>query len=269
MSMINRAGTILMAVVGSLLIGTGCAVTPGGGGNELRVGITADYPPVVYQDEGRVSGVEVDLARMLAEEMKRKPVFVENKFEDQIPALLRGDIDLIMTGMSVTPARQVRVRFSEPWLETGLMVMMRKTDVQTYGSLDDIHAAPVTVGFKKGTTGEEYVRAHFPNAQPKAYRVPADATIDLRQKRCDLFVHDAPAVAWLVSENETELTAVFTLLTRESLAWAFPLTQSARVEEANRILAKWKADGTLDEVINWWLPYRQVLERAPSVQTAP
>ena len=178
-------------------------------------------------------------------------------------ALLRGEIDVIMTGMSITPARQVRVRFAEPFLKTGLMIMMRKQDAERYATLEDVLAAKVRVGFKEGTTGEEYVRASFPGARYKAYRVPADAAMDLRQKRLDFFVHDAPAVAWLVSANETELTALFTLLTEEDLAWAFPLTDDGLRSKVDRILAGWKADGTLDQMIDWWLPYRKVLDRAP------
>src|SRR5262245_39798064 len=73
----------------------------------LRVGITADFPPMVYKEAGKVTGVEVDFANALGAELNRPVKFVEVDWADQITALAEGRTDIIMSGMSITPARQL------------------------------------------------------------------------------------------------------------------------------------------------------------------
>jgi ABC-type amino acid transport substrate-binding protein len=94
----------------------------------LRVGLTPNYPPVVFKEQGTITGLEADIARGVGEELGRPIAFVELAWEDLIPALEGGRIDVIMSGMFVTPVRQHRVRFVKPYLRIGQMAIIRKSD---------------------------------------------------------------------------------------------------------------------------------------------
>jgi len=244
---------------------TGCGTIGGSGQNTLRVGITPDYPPLMYKDRGTIRGLEADLARKLGEELGRQVEFVELRWRNQISTLVDGGIDIIMSGMSVTDARRIRVGFTQPYLETGLVAMLRRADLDRYSSVQQLMTTEGRVGYKRDTTAEQFVRQTFPQASPQAYRVPADAAIALRQKRLDVFLHDGPAVAWMVSANEAELGVLFELLTQDQLAWAVRVQDTGLRQAADQALAKWKADGSLDALIDQWLPYRKALRE----QTQP
>jgi ABC-type amino acid transport substrate-binding protein len=77
----------------------------------LRVGTTPQYPPLTFPQQGHVTGLEVDCARGVAAELGRRVEVVELAWEALIPALEAGQIDVIMSGMSITEARARRAWF--------------------------------------------------------------------------------------------------------------------------------------------------------------
>src|SRR6266446_6697505 len=74
----------------------------------LRVGTAPHYPPIAFKQHGHVTGLEVDCARGVADELGRRVEVVELDWEALIPALESGKIDVIMSGMSITEARARR-----------------------------------------------------------------------------------------------------------------------------------------------------------------
>src|SRR5262245_41762351 len=98
----------------------------------LRVGCAPDSPPVAFRRSGEIVGIEPDFASALATELGRPLQLVQYDWVDLIPALLSGRVDVIMSGMTVTPARSVRIAFADPWLDSGLMAAMRREDASRY-----------------------------------------------------------------------------------------------------------------------------------------
>jgi len=222
----------------------------------LRVGVTPDSPPMIFRQKGEISGAEADMARMLAKELDRPIQFVDLRWEQEIPALLEGSIDIIMSGMTITDARKVRINFTYPYLKSGLVIAMRAGDASKYDSLKTILDSFPTTGVIKGTTGEAYVRRNFPPAvRIVALPTIKDAVIELKQGRIDIFVDDAPAIAWLVSENEADIKGLWEPLNEENLGWGVRRNDEAFMDHVNTILRNWKKDGTLKEILLRWLPY--------------
>src|SRR5262245_58287864 len=85
----------------------------------LRVGVSPVFPPMVFKQGKNLAGVEIELARALGDAMGRSVTFVELPWEEQIEALNAGRIDIIMSSMSITPARRFVVDFSQPYLVIG------------------------------------------------------------------------------------------------------------------------------------------------------
>lgn len=223
--------------------------------NALRVGVTPTYPPIVFRQGGEITGVEADLARLLGTRLGRPVHFVEVMWDQQIDALMAGRTDIIMSGMSVTEARAVRIAFTEPYLEGGLMAAVRTEDARRYESREALLQTDAVVGAIERTTGDVFVQRNFPNARRVTLSLASDGALALRRHTIDVFVHDGPSIAWLVSANEADLTGIWQPLNRENLAWGIRLDDPALRARVNDILAAWKRDGTLTEVLVRWLPY--------------
>ena len=225
-------------------------------GNPILVGVTPNYPPVIFKTNEQITGLEADLARRLGAELKRPIEFVEISWERQIPALLEGKIDIIMSGMTITQARQVRITFSQPYLTSGLMIAFAAENASKYTSLKNIMEWVPAVGFVASTTGEVYARDKF---REENRMVPVksanEAALALKNRRIDIFVYDAPSVVWIVSENEAELKLLPELLNIEYLGWGLRRDDQELLVMVNALLSRWKNDGTLKQTILKWLPY--------------
>jgi polar amino acid transport system substrate-binding protein len=227
----------------------------------LLVGVTPNYPPIIFKQSKGIVGIEADLARQLAEELGRTVRFVELRWDRQIPALLEGKTDIIMSGMSITGARKVRVNFADHYLTSGLVAMMLIENAEKYNSMEDVMYNYSTVGVVEGTTSDVFVNNNFKNLLNVVNLQKAgDAPVTLDRRSIDIFVHDAPSIMWLVSENEADLTALWEPLNEEYLAWGVRRNDEKLLIQVNSILNKWKKDGTLNRILLKWLP-SQYLER--------
>ena len=225
----------------------------------LRVGITPDIPPLVFKQGDQVVGLEAELAGMLGEELGRPVKFVEMKWDEQIPALLEGKTDIIMSSMTVTRERQVRIAFTEPFLKSGLVAAVRVDDVANYPTVESIMNVSGLVGVVPNTTSESFVQKNFPLAQ-KSYLSYRQAANELMQRRITMFIGDAPTVIWLVSENESSIGGIWQPLNEDYLAWGIRKDDENLLARVNAALAQFRLDGRLDKVLNKWLP-KQYMER--------
>jgi polar amino acid transport system substrate-binding protein len=223
----------------------------------LRVGITPNYPPISFKQQGRLAGLEVDFALGLADELGRPVELVELDWEALIPALESGKIDVIMSGMSITEARARRVRFVSHYLRVGQMAIFRKEDHLQLSSPTLLTLTQRRVGFVAGTTGAAYVQGNLPKAQYMPLRSTAEGLQALRAGEIDVFVHDA-VTAWSIGDNEANdtLTSSFSPLTEEYLAWAVRHTDDALHHDLEAVLERWRRSGRLQELFHKWLRFR-------------
>ena len=239
------------AIVWVALVLGGCA-SPGRLGKSaepLRVGITPDYAPLIYKQDGRIVGLEADLARRLGQVLGRPVQFVKVRWGNQLSDLISGNTDIVMSGMSITKARKLRASFSEPYLRNGLMALFRSRDAARFETVDDILNTREDVGVKSGTTAAVFVQKNIPSARVVELSGPEVALYELRRKRIDVFIHDGHSIAWLASENEGELEGLFSPLTEEYIAWAVRRTDAQLLADVNAVLRRWKENGVLNAAI--------------------
>ena len=221
----------------------------------LRVGVSPGSAPLVFLREGRVVGLEADFAQRFADELGRPLRFVKLEWGQLIPALLDGRIDVIMSGMTATESRSVRVVFSDPYLQSGLLALIRRGDAQKLSSAKAIVDNLPQIGVKEGTTAEAFVRDRFQWNEVSLYPTSTAAVTELLQRRIDVYVSDAPIIVWQASAHDGELMPMRKLLTQEQLAWAFRRDDAALLANANAMLARMQADGSLAQTVRRWLPY--------------
>lgn len=221
----------------------------------LKVGVSGDYPPLIYKQEGRLVGIEVDNAKALGDVIGHAMTLVEMPFEKLIPALQAGEIDVIMSGMSITPERSEQVIFTEPYMEVGQMAIMSTEKVAQYANPWSIYREGVRVGVEPGTTGAAFAESELKEAKVSFYANPEAAFAGLRKDEIDLYIHDAPT-SWQLATNtdNRDLISLYKPLTEEQLAWAVRKDDAALAEVLNEGLRTLKANGTLRYIFNRWIP---------------
>ncbi len=226
-------------------------------GGVLRVGVDPDYIPIIYKENGELTGIEIVLARQLGKELGREVEFIETPWDDLIPALNRGHIDIIMSGMSETAARMQLVQFTEPYMRVGQMAIIRVTDIGSINSPQALYDTSARVGYISNTTGELFVRENLKNAEYVSLKTGDDGIPALRSGEIDVFVHDAPTAWQLAADPEmNDLMALYWPLTEEYLAWAVRKSDTELLEKINTIIEQWKRSGALQATLNRWIRVR-------------
>ena len=253
-----RLGFILCTTT-TLLIG-GCATTSTTSSqslpdpNVLRVGVASDLPPLVFKSDGAFTGVEPDLARALAADMGKTVEFVEVPWEKLIDALLDKKIDIIMSCMTITRERLVRVNFTKPYLRSGQTLLVRRTDSALIQMT--LFDPKTRVGAQKGTTGDYWIMQNCVRSDRKLFSSTREGAKAVISKRIDAFICDAPVNWWLASENEAAgLTVVGGYLTEEYLAWGVRKEDLELLESANRFIDQIKENGELTSMVRKWVGY--------------
>ena len=157
--------------------------------------------------------------------------------------------------MTITRLRQVRVAFTLSYFESGQMALVRRQDAARYSTGLFTFATSSAIGAIKDTTGAFFVETQFSSVKRKLYSNTEAAVKDLIKKEIDMFIHDAPMILYLASENETRgLTDLFARLTKESLGWAVRKDDVELLDSANNFLRSFNESGKLNKVIKYWIP---------------
>ena len=218
----------------------------------LRVGVSPEFPPMVFKQGKSLAGVEIDMARALGERLGRKVEFVEVPWKDQIDQLNDAKTDIIMSSMSVTMARRYMVNFSKPYLLVGQMALVRRENKSEY-ILGFPSKPSGTIGVLRATTGEFLVQRDFPKSKYKSYQNADDAAEALIKKKIGLFVSDSTLVWYLAGKHAADgLTVVPIPLSEEKLAWAVRKNDEALLDQVNTFLDEAARDGTLKKAFKRW-----------------
>ncbi|MBW1883507.1 MAG: transporter substrate-binding domain-containing protein [Deltaproteobacteria bacterium] len=239
------------------LVLTGCTTGTPDLRPSLRVGIAPSYPPVLFEQEGEIVGIEADLARIMAEEIGRRLVFHRYSFPELLDALEHGEVDLAMGGLSITPERSRRVRFTEPYLQVGQLAVIRAQDIARLGRVRWIKRRGTKVGYERGTSGEDYVANRLPRSAAFAFDSVAEGIRSLRAGRIEYFIHDSPTIWRLAGDPaHRDLIGLYRPLTEEHLAWAVRRDDTTLHALLDSTISHWKREGLIEPILNRWIPFR-------------
>ena len=129
----------------------------------IRIGLSLFVPWSMRDKNGDLIGFELDVGRKLAEDMGVEVEFVPTAWDGIIPALVSGNFDVIISGMSVTAQRNLTVNFTNPYAYSGLAIMANKglTEGMT---MADLNSPDVTFAARRGATPAVVIAENFPEA---------------------------------------------------------------------------------------------------------
>lgn len=219
---------------------------------KLIVGMDLGYPPFEMRDEkGAPAGVSVDLAKALGAHLGR-PVEIENiPFSGLLLALKTGRIDLIISSMTATAERAQSIDFSEPYLKTGLCLLVgAKTSIQ---SIADADRAGQTITVVKGTTGHVYATQNLKKARVLVLDQPATCVLEVTQGKAEAFLFDQMSTLQNWRKNPDTTRALLNPFQAETWAIGLKKGNEELRTKVNAFLADFRAKGGFDKLGDQWL----------------
>jgi cyclohexadienyl dehydratase len=132
----------------------------------LRVGTTGDYAPFSLDVNDMLSGFDIDRAQKLAAQFHARPVFLHTTWGTLAEDLSHGAFDVVMGGVSITPAREALGAFSAPYAAGGKTILARcAVAPQFHSGLAAMDSPKVRVIVNPGGTNEQFVRANLHHAR--------------------------------------------------------------------------------------------------------
>lgn len=220
---------------------------------KLRVGVYLLVPYVMKDANGSLIGGEIDIATRVAKDMGVTPEFKLYDWDKLIPALQKGEIDIIASGMSITPQRALQVYFSDPYASSGISIATNIKLTAEFNSLADLNNAQVAIGVIAGTVSEQVAREVFDKAAVKLFNEEAKAENALVKGLIHAYVRSEPEPRFLALRHPKEIDVPITkplLATRE--AFAVRRGDNDFVNFLNAWITARTADAWLTSTRNYW-----------------
>ncbi len=221
---------------------------------ELRVGFEAGYMPFEMTDKkGNFIGFDIDIAKEMAKAMGVKFVPVNTAWDGIIPSLITGKFDIIMSGMTITQERNLKVNFADPYIVVGQTILIKKELKDKVKSYKDLNDPKYIVTSKLGTTGEQAVKRLIPKATYKSFETETEAAMEVLNGKADAFVYDLPYCAVFYAQHgKDKLIFLDKPFTYEPLAWAINKGDPDFLNWLNNFLRQIKNDGRYDYYYRKW-----------------
>jgi polar amino acid transport system substrate-binding protein len=175
----------------------------------LRVGLSTFVPWAFRSKSGELIGYEVDVSKKLAEDMGVKLELVPTAWDGIIPALIAGQFDFIIGGMTITPARNLTVNFTSPYSATGVDVVANKKLAGAFKTISDFNKPNVTLSARRGTSAATTAQRLFPNATLRLFDDDAPALLEVTNERAHAWVSTVPKPAFAALDNPDTLVRPF------------------------------------------------------------
>lgn len=171
----------------------------------IRVGVAEFTPWTMRTANGDLIGFEIDLASKLAKDIEVEPEFKVYDWQEIIPALQRGDIDVIAGGMAITPAQALKVEFSRPTAESGIGLATNTKmtlDMKTFEELNNEKIVIATVANAHAVIVAEAI---FDRANVKTYATAELAEKEVLEGRAHCYLSGMPHVRFLALKHNDKI----------------------------------------------------------------
>ncbi|TEB06020.1 Glutamine-binding periplasmic protein precursor [Pelotomaculum schinkii] len=222
------------------------------GKQKIIVGSDATYPPFEYQDEaGRYVGFDLELMSAIAKVSDLEIDFRDMPFDQLITALVSGQLDAVVSGLSITEQRKTAMYFTEPYFQSGLVIAVRP-DNSSINSLQDLKGK--SVGVMPGTIAQEYANT-VPGAKVITFS-SSDNTyeqdlIELEKGSVEAVISSYPVVANFINQGNN-LMIVGEKFAVEDYGIAVNKNNPELLEKINSGLQAIKANGQYDLIYKKW-----------------
>ena len=218
---------------------------------EIRIGMTGTQPPFTMKAKnGELIGYEVDLAKALAKNMGVKLKLVEMPFSDLLGALKAGKIDAVMSGMTMTPERNLEVLFAGPYLLSGKSIL---TKSKLISEISTSNEKKYRIASLRGSTSVEFVKNYMPKHElilVDNYNAGVEMVLN---DKADAMVADKPICVITIMKNQgKDLVTSEKPLTIEPIGMALPSDDPQFLNLVENYISSLELSGTLPLLEKTW-----------------
>ena len=221
---------------------------------EIRIGMTGTQPPFTMKAKnGELIGYEVDLAKALAKNMGVKLKIVEMPFSDLLGAIKAGKIDAVMSGMTMTPERNLEVLFAGPYLLSGKTILTKSKLIDEISAATPATEKKYRIVSLKGSTSVEFVKNYMPKHELILVDNYNDGVAMVLNDKADAMVADKPiCVITLMKNQGKDLVISDKPLTIEPIGMALPSDDPQFLNLVENYIASLQLSGTLPLLEKMW-----------------
>lgn len=129
----------------------------------LNVGTSGQYFPFSFKNKNKeLKGIDIYLGKKLAKELDVEVKFVELSIDDLTKALENGEIDVILSGYSITTERNKNFLFTESYYQTGKSIISRIKEIKS-GDKEFINRKEVTLVTTANSSSLDFIKENYPN----------------------------------------------------------------------------------------------------------
>jgi polar amino acid transport system substrate-binding protein len=232
----------------------------------FRVGTSGTQPPFsVMSRSGELIGYEIDLAKLLADAMGVKLELVQKPFAELLPALHEGEVDAVMSGMTMTPKRNTKVAFVGPYIVSGKSILTKSSSpLASADNTEDIDQSKVTLAALKESTSQTFCERVLPKASLTTVDdYAAGVTLVLKDK-VHAMVADFPiCILSILRHPDAGLVTLDQPLTIEPIGTALAPGDPLLINMVENYLSALKAVGLLDALQEKWFEDGSWLRQMP------
>lgn len=218
-----------------------------GSSNKLVMATNAAFPPYEYVEGSEITGIDPEIAKLIADDLGKELVIEDMAFDSIIAAVQSGKADIAMAGMTVTEDRKQNINFSDPYTEAAQVIVVKNDS--TVASPDDLKGK--TIGVQIGTTGDIYAE-DIEEATIERYSKYFEAINALTQGKIDAVIVDREPGKVFVGEN-ADLKMIDEEFTVEEYAIGVAKDNEQLLNDINASLKKLQDSGKIDEIINKYI----------------
>ena len=209
----------------------------------------AEFEPWEYYEGSEIVGIDVEIAQAIADKLGMELEVEDMAFDSIIPAVTSGKADFGAAGMTVDETRKKSVDFTDTYANASQVIIV-KEDSEITGSAD---LADKKIGVQLGTTGDLLSSELAGDENVERYNKGFEAVQALLQGKIDAVVIDSAPAKVFVEQSEG-LKVCEEAMSQEEYAIAVKKGNTEMLDKINGALKELKEDGTIDEIINKYIP---------------
>ena len=254
----KKMTAVLLAGVMTMATGASCVMAEGEveaikAAGKVVMTTNAEFEPFEFKDGEEIVGIDVEIAKKIAEKLGVELEITDIAFDSLIPSLNAGKADFIAAGMTATDERRKNVDFSDDYFNASQTIITAiDGEVKSRADLEG-----KIVGVQQGTTGDIYCTnedgsSDISVAEVRRYPKGMDAVSDLLAGRVDAVVIDDFPAKKLVEKNADKIMTLDEAMTEETYAIAVPLG-SDLTEVVNEVIKELNESGEMDKIVSAYI----------------
>ena len=230
---------------------------------QLILGTSGNMPSMSQRDaSGKLTGFDIDMARLMANLMEVDLVTEVMPFSELLPALEAGKVDLVISNVTITPKRNLRVAFVGPYMTSGKCFVTKDETLARAEQSENLNTPATRLAVLKGSTSEDFARTLFSQATIMPIEEYSQGAEMVKNDQVGGMLTDYPVCLATLKDNpDAGFVSLFSLLTYEPIGIALPAGDPLFVNWTENFLQRMEGTNTLEGLGRRWFGKLEMLEQ--------